>query len=278
MNRSIIRMFSGAAAIGIAGAMFVSLLGCGSDVLTWSKDAKQQGIQDYNDGRYAEAAGAFSNAIRQSPMDPESEYWLALSYEQVQSYHEAIDAYKTSLRLMPAPGTVYYNAAMHDSAFDRLAKIVARFDPTGRETDLIVQTATQSRSSEDYRLLAWVFRYRGDADTSLENFRHSVQIDPTNFVAQRELGIYLEQLNQNQEAGQVLRDAYRLNQNDARVNSALRKIGMEPGDGLLAQQPPQSHATRPLLLPPDPAGSDPSLPTPAASSDGPSSGVAAPRS
>jgi Flp pilus assembly protein TadD len=276
MNRSINQMFSGVVAIGIAGAMFVSLLGCGSDVLTWSKDAKQQGIQDYNDGRYAEAAGAFSNAIRQSPLDPESEYWLALSYEQVQSYHESIDAYKTSLRLMPAPGTVYYNAAMHDSAFDRLARIVARYDPTGRETDLIVQTAAQSRSSEDFRLLAWVFRYRGDADSSLDNFRHSVQIDPSNFVAQRELGIYLEQLNQNQEAGQVLRDAYRLNQNDDQVNNALRKIGMEPGQSLMAEQP-QQHATHPLLLPADPGGSDPSLPTPAASTDGPSPELPAPR-
>jgi Flp pilus assembly protein TadD len=276
MNGSINRILGGALAMGIAGALFVSLAGCGSDVLTWSKDAKQQGIQQYNDGRYAEAAGAFSNAIRQSPLDPESEYWLALSYEQMQSYHESIDAYKTSLRLMPAPGTVYYNAAMHDSAFDRLARIVARNDPTGRETDLIVQTATQSQSSDDYRLLAWVFRYRGDADSGLNNFRHSVQIDPSNFVAQRELGIYLEQLNQNQEAGQVLRDAYRLNQNDSQVNNALRRIGMEPGPSLLAQQP-QQQATHPLLLPPDPGGSDPALPTPAASTDGPSPELPAPR-
>jgi tetratricopeptide (TPR) repeat protein len=262
--------------IGIAGALFVSLIGCGSDVLTWSKESKQQGIQDYNDGRYAEAAGAFSNAIRQSPQDPESEYWLALSYEQMQSYHESIDAYKTTLRLMPAPGTVYYNAAMHDSAFDRLARIVARNDPTGRETDLIEQTANQSGSSEDYRLLGWVFRYRGDADSALNNYRHSVQIDPANFIAQRDLGIYLEQMNQNQEAGQVLRDAYRLNQNDSKVNNALRRIGMEPGESLLAQQP-QQQATHPLLLPPDPAGSDPALPTPAASTDGPSPEISAQR-
>jgi len=277
MNRSINRIVSGAMVIGIAGALLVSLLGCGSDMLTWSKDAKQQGIQDYNDGRYAEAAGAFSNAIRQSPLDPETEYWLALSYEQMQSYHESIDAYKTCLRLMPAAGTVYYNAAMHDSAFDRLARIVARNDPTGRETDLIVQTAAQSKSGEDYRLLGWVFRYRGDPDTSLDNFRHAVQIDPSNFLAQRELGIYLEQLNQNQEAGQVLRDAYRLNQDDSQVNSALRRLGMEPGPSLLAQQHTQPQATHPLLLPPDPIGSDSSTATPAASTDGPTPELPAPR-
>src|ERR1700693_3295208 len=105
MNQTIIRNSGGFLATGIVGALLISLAGCGADVLTWSNDAKRQGIQQYNDGRYAEAAGAFRNAIRQNPTDPESEYWLALSYEQTQSYHEAIDAYKTSLHLMPPAGT-----------------------------------------------------------------------------------------------------------------------------------------------------------------------------
>jgi tetratricopeptide (TPR) repeat protein len=271
MNCSVNRIISGVVAMGIAGAMLISLAGCGSDVLTWSKDAKANGMQQYNDGRYAEAAGAFRNAIRQNPTDPESEYWLALSYEQLQSYHEAIDAYKTCLRLMPPPGTVYYSVAMHDSAFDRLAHIVARYDATGNETDLIVQAATQSHSSDDYRMVGRVFRYRGDADSSLDNYRRAVQIDPSNFIAQRELGVYLEQLSQNQEAAQVLRDAYRLNQNDNEVNGALRRIGMEPGPGLLAQQQP-THA-----LLPDSERPDPSLSTPAANTDPPSPSVPAPR-
>ena len=109
---------------------FSSLMGCSSmqgvDLLTWSKDAKAEGAQKYNDGKYADAAGCFRNAIRQVPNDPESYYWLGLCYEQTQSYHEAMDAYKTSLELMPAPNTVHYSQSMHDSAFDRLVTLVRR--------------------------------------------------------------------------------------------------------------------------------------------------------
>jgi cytochrome c-type biogenesis protein CcmH/NrfG len=276
MNSCGNRFFSGILAIGIAGAAFVFLTGCGMDsqnVLTWSQDAKREGIKQYGDGRYAEAAGAFRNAIRQNPLDPDSEYWLGLCYERTQSWHAAIDAYKTCLQLMPPPGTVHYSLRMHDSAFDRVAHLIASNDSTGSETDLLVQTAAQSHSSEDFRLLGRVYRFRGDADNALENYRRAVQIEPENFAAQRELGLYLEQLTQNQEAGQVLRDAYRLNQTDERVNDALRQIGMEPGPGLLARRQPPA---RQMTMPPLPSV-DPGLPTPAANSAGPSPDVAPPR-
>jgi tetratricopeptide (TPR) repeat protein len=253
----------------------LAMAGCSSvqgvDLLTWSNDAKRQGMQQYNDGRYAEAAGCFRNAIRQNPIDPESEFWLAMSYEQTQSYHEAIDAYKTALKLMPPAGTAHYSVSMHDNAFDRLAHIVAANDPTGSETDLIAQTAAQDNSSDEFRLLGRVLRYRGDADSGLENYHRAVQIDPSNFAAQREYGLYLEQLTQNQEAGQVLRDAYRINQNDEQVNSALRRIGMEPGPGLLTEAPVAHPAMAPL------PNSDPGLPTPAANTYVPSPDQPAPR-
>jgi tetratricopeptide (TPR) repeat protein len=263
------RLFGWFASITLVGAGFVGLAGCSSmqgvDLLTWANDAKRQGMQNYNDGKYSEAAGCFRNAIRQQPQDPEAEFWLALCYEQMQSYHEAIDAYKTCLQLMPPPGTAHYSVAMHDNAFDRLAHIVAANDPTGGEIDLIQQTASSSNSSEEFRLLGRVFRYRGDADSGLENYHRAVQIDPDNFAAQREYGLYLELLTQNQDAGVVLRDAYRLNQDDDQVNNALRRIGMEPGPGLLANEQPAAHPLMPAL-----PNSDPGLPQPAANTYTPS--------
>jgi tetratricopeptide (TPR) repeat protein len=269
------RIFSGFVAIALGGATLLGA-GCSSmrgvDVLTWSNDAKRQGMQQYNDGRYADAAGCFRNAIRQNPLDPESEFWLAMSYEQTQSYHEAIDAYKTCLQLMPAAGTVHYSVAMHDNAFDRLAHVIATNDPTGSETDLVAKAAASDNSADRFRLLGRIFRYRGDADSSLENYRKAVKIDPANFAAQRELGLYLEQLSQNQEAAQVLRDAYRINQNDNQVNLALRRIGMEPGPSLLAAEQPVAH---PALAPLP--NSDPGLPTPAANTYTPNPDQPAPR-
>jgi tetratricopeptide (TPR) repeat protein len=265
--------------IGVAATAFSGLVGCssiqGMDLLTWAKDAKNEGIRKYNDGKYDAAAGCFRNAIRQDPTDPETEYWLALCYEQTHSYHEAIDAYKTSLQLMPAPGTAHYNRPMHDSAFDRLAHVVAANDPTGSEVDLIASAAAKGDASEQYRLLGRIFRYHGDADTSLDNYRKAVKLQPENFNAQRELGLYLEQLTQNEEAGQVLRDAYRINQHDDQVNAGLRRIGIEPGDSLLEQAAPIS-SMKPPVMPALPAV-DPGLPTPAANTYTPSPESPAPR-
>jgi cytochrome c-type biogenesis protein CcmH/NrfG len=262
--------------LALSAGSLTLLTACGldtQDVLTWSNDAKRQGFQDYNDGKYAEAAGAFRNAIRQNPQDPESQYWLGMCYEQTESWHEAIDAYKTSLRLMPPANTVHYSISMHDSAFDRLARIVAEHDATGSETDLIAQSISQATpDSDDYRLLGRIFRFRGDADSALDNYRKAVHIDPDNFAAQRELGLYLEQLTQNQEAAQVLREAYRLNQRDDQVNAALRNIGVEPGPNLLAQEQP---VARPY--PPSIPAADPGLPTPASNSEMPSPDAPAPR-
>jgi tetratricopeptide (TPR) repeat protein len=177
---------------------------------------------------------------------------------------------------MPAPGTAHYNVAMHDSAFDRLAHVVASNDPTGSEIDLIANGAQKSDNSEQFRLAGRVFRYRGDADTALENYRRATQIQPDNFAAQREFGLYLEQLSQNDEAAQVLREAYRLNRHDDAVNNGLRRIGLQPGPDLIPQEQPLASSNRPAVMPATPAV-DPGLPTPAANTYSPSPDAPAPR-
>lgn len=238
----------------LLGAAAILSLGACSDMLTYARDAKAQGIQQYDDGKYSDAAGSFANAARQDPTDAETEYWLGLSYEQTRNYHEAINAYKTSLALMPSPGTVKYSATVHDNSFERLARVVALTDTSNTETDLIIKKANDTRSSVDYQLLGRIFRYRLDADTAIQYYRSATTLDPDNFAAAKELGLYLEQLGQNQQAGMVLRDAYRLNQDDKDLNNALLRIGMVPGPQLLAQSQ-AAHAEKappPNNLLPDP--------------------------
>ena len=99
------RIVIGIAAIG----SLCMLAACGTDMLTYAQDAKCAGIGQYNDGNYSDAVGSFRSAVRQDPTDAEAEYWLGLSYEQTQNYHEAINAYKTSLAVMPEwgmPGSI----------------------------------------------------------------------------------------------------------------------------------------------------------------------------
>src|SRR5215211_2055709 len=46
----------------------VGLFGC-ADTVTFSKDAQTKGLSLYNEGQYADSAGAFRNAVRQRPND-----------------------------------------------------------------------------------------------------------------------------------------------------------------------------------------------------------------
>jgi tetratricopeptide (TPR) repeat protein len=245
------------AAVAVGSLCIVT--GCGTDMLTYAQDAKREGIGQYNDGNYADAIGSFRNAVRQDPTDAEAEYWLGLSYEQTQNYHEAINAYKTALAVMPEWGSAHFNRGLHDKAFDRLARVIAQDDPANVEVDMISTEAQSSKSDIDYWLLGRIFRYRGDADTAMDDYHRSIQINPDNFIVQKELGLYLEQLGQMQEASAVLRDAYRLNQYDDEVNQALRNIGMTPGPDLYQQNqaktvPPSSPDVFPGVTPVAPAG------------------------
>ncbi len=222
------------AAIVPLGVMALLIAGCG-DMLTYAQDSEATGIKNYNDGHYTEAAGAFRNSIRQDPSNPETYYWLGLSYEATQQNHQAIDSYKTGIRLMPHPGGVRYSADLKEKMSDRLARVIAVSDTTHTETDLLIKSTEQTPTAEQYRLLGRIFRYRGDADTAITEYQHAVRLDPEDFLSQKELGLYLEDMNMNQQAGDVLRDAYRLNQFDQQVNDGLRKIGLIPGPSLLAQ-------------------------------------------
>ncbi len=217
-----------------AAVLAISFVGC-EDMVVYSHEAKQQGISQYDDGHYAEAAGSFRNAIRQDPTDPDSAYWLGLSYEKTNSWQEAIDAYKTCLRLIPSARSTPVTAELYNNAFDHLATVVAKTDISDTEIDAITKVALDNKASEQYRLLGRILRYRGDADSALDDYRRAVRLSPDNYAATKELGIYLEKLSQNQEAADVLRTAYRENQHDKDVNDALRQIGLVPGPGLLAE-------------------------------------------
>jgi tetratricopeptide (TPR) repeat protein len=260
--------------LGVAAAgSFLALAGCGTDMLTYAQDSKRAGIGEYNDGNYADAVGSFRNAVRQDPRDAESEYWLGLSYEQTGNFHEAINAYKTALIEMPDPGSARFDQQLHDKAFDRLARVISRFDTANTEVDLLTSTASAEKDPTQYWLLGRIFRYRGDADTAMDDYHRSIQLDPQNFAVQKELGLYLTQLGQMQEASAVLRDAYRLNQYDDQVNDALRSVGMTPGPDLYSQDAPKT-------LPPATPDSDPGLSSPAAPAshtDGPDQYIPPPK-
>ena len=75
------------------------MVGC-SGMFAKYEDPTKTGLRLYQEKNYAEAAGAFHNAIRQDERDYKAHYYLAVACDADQRYQEAIQAYRTCLDVM----------------------------------------------------------------------------------------------------------------------------------------------------------------------------------
>src|SRR5436305_14831043 len=80
-------------------AVGIWAVGC-AEVMTNTRVERDNAIKLYNDGRYADAAGAFRETIRHNPADLQSHYYLAMSLDRLGAYEQAIQQYRTTLKLM----------------------------------------------------------------------------------------------------------------------------------------------------------------------------------
>ena len=84
-------------------------------------------------------------------------------------------------------------------------------------------------------MLGKIYEDRGDPDSALDAFNRAVLLNPKDFIAAKQYGLYLEQVGQKQKAVYSLKKAYNLNPNDEQVNSALARLNVVPGPGLKAE-------------------------------------------
>jgi tetratricopeptide (TPR) repeat protein len=234
----------------VAAALVAGGAGC-ADVITNGKSSREEGIYQYDQAAYGEAAGAFANAVRQNPRDYRSHYYLGQSYEKMGQHQQAIHAYKSALDTQYTTLAGKEDVAFRPKVLDGLAGAIARGDTRDVELNFVEQNAKNSQSAEQYWLLAKIYRNRGDADLALDAYNRAALIEPKNFYIQKDHGLYLEQLGQAKRAEPTLKKAYALNTEDADVNAALRRIGVVPGPSLKDQ--------RQLVEPPVPKGPIPPI-------------------
>src|SRR5437773_970061 len=88
--------------ITLAALVLALAAGCTSqELFTHAAESRQQGVEQFNEHNYADAAGSFRNAARQDPRDYKSLYYLGVCYDQMNQNHQAIEAYKSSLDAQP---------------------------------------------------------------------------------------------------------------------------------------------------------------------------------
>jgi tetratricopeptide (TPR) repeat protein len=246
-SRSIRQVFIGAS---LSAAIFIGAIGSGcsssQEMINHSPAQRAEGMRQYQDGNYADAAGSFRQAIRSDPRDYKSQFYLAQSYENLKQYQQAIQAYKASLDAQPRTLAGKEDNQQRLATIKALAACIAKSDTNNAETNLIEAAAKNSKQAQDWLLLANIHRNRGDADSALDAYNRAALSDPKDFDVVKEYALYLEQVGQQQQAAKQLKKAYSLNQNDDQVNNALRRLNVIPGPGLKDE--------RALVKPPIPQG------------------------
>lgn len=201
--------------------------------VTNTKAVRDMGIAQYNAGEFTDAAGTFKNATRQDPRDYQSYAYLGDCYSQLGQLQQAIQAYKASLDTAGRSYQGREDMAFRARTLDGLAAAVAKSGEV--EINAAQQSAQAAGGGDGYFLMAKIHRNLGDADSALDAYNRAALLGPKDFYIQKDYGLFLEQIGQNQPAEKTLRKAYALNAKDAEVVAALRRIGVVPGPSLYDQ-------------------------------------------
>ncbi len=215
-------------AVTVSLLLALSLISTGcTDVLTYATKSREEGLRLYNERSYADAAGAFRNAIRQDPRDYESHYYLGICYDDLKQHHQAFSQYRTSLDVMTQLGRNFYLPEFRQKVLESYGASVARNDENESEGNALTKRAQGSTSGEEWFVLAKAYRIRGDADRAIDAYTRAARVAGDDFFIKREFGLYLlNSLAQNKEAEYWLRQANRLQPRDEDVIAGLAKLGV----------------------------------------------------
>ena len=208
--------------------MVFGLIGC-ADMVGDSTSSRQQGNRLYNEGAHAEAAGAFKNAMRTDPRDYKAHFGLAVSYDSMKAYQQAVAGYKSTLDVMTRTLGGRADLDFRAQVIDTLGSCIARSDQRDTEIATMVKLATESRKAEDWVILAKAYAYAGDADSALDAYNRAFLYQPKGFYVNKEYGLYLAKVGQADKAAAPLKRAYAINDKDEQVNAALSQMGIVPG-------------------------------------------------
>lgn len=238
----------------VSAVLSVFIGGCSGDLITYSKEARRQGMTFSAQQDYPKALGAYRSAVRQNARDYQSYFYLGDTYEKLNQPLEAITSYKTSLEVQPLTEDGRADGAQRVKTLDALGAVIAKADPRDIEVNQLEAKAAASSTGEEYYVLARAYAGRGDADSAIEAFNKGVLQNAKSPTIAKAAGLYFEQLGQKTAAETMLRNAYRLDPTDAEVSAALRRMGIVPGPSLLGE----NELAKPFL----PRGPIPEIPVP----------------
>lgn len=212
----------------------LALTGCAEVVASSPKHSREQGQKLLAEGNYADAAGAFRNAVRRDPTDYRSWYGLGQTYDATKNDHQAIQAYQAALDVQKRTIPGREDEPMRVKIIDALARAMARANDRTLQDDAI---GSRPQTAETRYVQAKAFAYMGDMDSAIESYNQAILLDKKDFAIYKDYGLFLEKLpGMRADAAKQLRRAYQLNSKDEQVAAALRRVGVVPGPSLKEQE------------------------------------------
>ena len=205
--------------------------GCTTDqpIVSNPRGARIEGVQLYNRGDYENAMGAFRNAVRQDPRDYRGQYYLGLTYERMNNFQQAIQAYKSALKVMRESPAGREDVDFRQIIMNTLASAVRKGDTNNLEQQLLAQHAANMKldareRAESYFMLAKFERYRRDADSALLAYFKGSELDPDDFWLQKEAGLYMLQMGKGNQAVKPIQRAAKMNSRDPEIAAAMAQL------------------------------------------------------
>lgn len=212
----------------------VYMAGCTGSVPVFSdqRSVRLDGVEYYNRGDFEGAVGIFRTAVKQDSRDFRSQYYLGLCYEQLGNYQQAVQAYKSSLKVMRESPSGRDATDYRQLVMNELASVIVRHDQDGLEQKLLQEQASDEdiitlKRAEAYFLMAKISRYRHDADSALKDYFIASEFAANDFWLQKEAGLYMYQLGKKFVCVKPLRRAIAINSRDPEVRAAMQALKLD---------------------------------------------------
>lgn len=210
----------------------------------------QQALRLHQQGRLAEAIGAYEAILRAQPADADALHYLGVACRQNGRVEKAIALLRKSVEIRPAAPVVHNNLGNAYLSQERFAEALASFE---RAIELAPEYALAHRNR------GVALSQLGRGEDALAAYRQVALLEPGQADAHYNMGVVLQELGRFGEAAQSygLAVARAPDFFEAWVNRASALVRIEAFDGALAAaetalrlqpQSPEAHHNRGLAL------------------------------
>lgn len=155
------------------------------------------------------------DVVIKSPLKARAHNILGNVYYNIEHLEDAIEEFRTALRLRPDHAETHYNIGL-------------AYDKTGRTEEAIKELKTAIKLKPDYpeahNNLGVIYAKKGRREDAMEEFKTVIKINPRFAEAHNNLGFIYNEMNQKEKALVEVKIALEIKPNDPEAQDTLKKV------------------------------------------------------